>query len=186
VKAKATLVGALLSHPAEVGSESSMPLKFKQRDFNKIADWAKWLLSNREIAPRTKAFATALKSQDDAIAHHAAWLWCACIALLERAQQLPAELRPVALDLVTLAFHAGARHESITVEKRFRASVSATTAQHAALPVARANRRRKITILKYKAANAKARTLKELSSLLKATPQAVRNFEAQNPTLKTR
>ena len=183
---KVTLAGALLTHPATVGSEPAKPLKFKERDLEDIAKWAAWLLSNRKIALRTDAFLVALKSQDDPVAHHAAWLLCACMASTGKVRQFPAKLRPVALELVTLAFHAGARHESITVEKRFRDSVSAITAQRAALPDARANRKRKITIPKYKAANAKARTLKELSSLLSASPQAVRNFEAQNPALKTR
>jgi len=100
--------GVLLTQHATVGSERRRPLRFKPRDIAEVEKWAAGLLSDSKIAYRTDAFIAALQSEDDPIAHHAAWLQCACKAIQEKIPKFPPELRPIALQLVTLAWHAAA------------------------------------------------------------------------------
>jgi hypothetical protein len=170
MKSANRLAGALLTHDADTkrGVASHDPAKLQR--------WALWLLANRKIKPGTAAFRRALESQDDPVAHHAAWLFCAIAETLKRIEQLPAELSDTARELFTLAFHAAARHESITVEKRYRQDVQARRSQRAALDSNRPNNR-KFTPVQYETASKQARSRKELFALLGVSGQAVRKFE---------
>ena len=182
-KAEKDRGGPLLLHPSRVADDGSV--RFGPRNAARQRDWAQWLLANQGIHFGSKEFRTALQSDRDPVTHHAAWLFVAATAALNVIETLPENGRLAAHKLFTIAFHAGARHESITVEKRYRRPVVARRAQDVALLKATTARQQKhppkITMNRYHAATNKARRRKELPGLLGVKSlQAVRDFESKH------
>lgn len=169
----------LLEHPATLHGDG---FRMNMRPPEKILKFADGWLLHRNIATK-KAMQDAMAlDAEDRIAHDAAWLRGHCVTGLNMISKLPEGLQADARKLWALAFNAGARHESMTVNLKYLHDVQSADNRR----LGRANRKpppSKLTREKYIEISAKARSRKNLFGLLDASPPTVRAFEKQNPDL---
>ena len=125
------------------------------------------------------------KEADDPVAHDAAWLRVHSLKGQKIINSLP-KYESVLRKLWAEAFHAGARHESITVNLRYLADVQVGHPRRTVLPArARAARMEKRDVAQYKIALQEAGGIrKKLFSILGMSGQGVRDFEKRHPELK--
>lgn len=176
----------LLEHPAQIkgdlyGIAPRAPARMRQ--------WADAILVSCGLVgsgvDTKKAMQAAMKSDaTDRLAHDAAWLKAHSVAGLKLINDLPSQHRTQLLKLWAHAFHAGARHESITVNVRYLSDVQRQYKRRTELPArARAARPERTSVARYQAAKNRARSRKELFAILEMSPQGVRDFERRHPEL---
>jgi hypothetical protein len=173
----------LLEHPATIHGDR---FRIDPRPPEKILNFANSWLVRRNIKTK-KAMQDAMSrdANDDPIARDASWLRGHCVSGLEMISKLPESQRAEARKLWAYAFHAGARHESMTVNLKYLHDVQSADNRRSG----RANRKplpSKITREKYMEMSAKTQSSKKLSGLLNASRPTVRAFEKKNPELIVR
>lgn len=169
----------LLEHPATLHGDG---FRIDMRPPEKILSFADGWLQQRNIATKKAMQDAMARDAHDRIAHDAAWLRGHCVTGLDMISKLPENLRTDARKLWAHAFHAGARHESMTANLKYLRDVRSADNRRSG----RANRKRlpsKLTREKYIEMSARARSRKNLFGLLNASPPTVRAFEKRNPEL---
>jgi hypothetical protein len=171
-KAPATL----LDHPAVVaGTRFGIDPRAPER----LRLYAEGWLRRRKLIEPERIRAVMENGDLDRIAHDAAWLRLHATEGLSLIGSMPAKYQTTLRKLWAHAFHAGARHESITVNLRYLRDIEVRHSQKARLEELRKRRKPTITDAKYEAAMKIATSKKDLARKLKVSPQAVRDFLAK-------
>jgi hypothetical protein len=177
---------SLLDHPARVLGDA---IELSRRAPEALKDFARAKLAQRGVT--TEAGRRLAMEGDDPQALDAAWLFEHASAGLLMIEASAAETRDQLRDLWMHAFHAGARHETITVNMRYLTDVQAQHARRTDLPAKardarrlKLKRRPNLTRRKYTLAANRARNRKELYSILGLSAPTVLSFEKENPGLR--
>lgn len=179
------LLNTLLEHPAML--LESGEIQMSPRPPEGLRDFALAKLAQNGIAPERWQFAMREVSKQKRVAHDAAWLFFHASCGLQLIEAASPGLRTMLRQLWAHAFHAGERHEGITVNLRHLPAVQAQHRRRNELPAkARAAKKERITVDQYRAATLKARSRKQLFALLGQSGQGVRDFERRHPDLKTK
>ena len=168
----------LLTHPAR--REGDL-LRVDPRVPELVAAYAETLMRNAGVPANRDGLRAALDDDyEDAIAHDASWLREHAHQALRTIMRAPPELQEAIRHVWTNGFHAGARHESITVNARYLPSVEAQKRIRAAAQLG-GLARRKLTRELYEQMRArKPKNKKQLAGWLDVTPQALRDFEKKH------
>jgi hypothetical protein len=165
----------LLTHPARREGEYS---RINQRKPEQIALYAEAIMHARKVQTTREGLKAAMSDDcEDIIAHDAAWLRELAHQALRLIVLSPPEASQVLRGIWAFGFHAGARHESLTVNMNYLHAVKAQDGIRAGASKG-GLARRKITEAAYRSALArKPRNKKQLAGWLDVTTQALRNFE---------
>jgi hypothetical protein len=173
----------LLEHPARVVGKQG---RANPRPPEVMLKFASDILRRLGVTER-KHLMAALQDRGNP-AFHAAWLQRHAVKFLDILIKAPPETRASLREVWTQAFHAGARHESIRADYHYLRTVQGQRRRTKKLAEGRqksADKRRKFTDAKLRAAKNAGLTKKGLAKVLGVTRQAIDKRERKKKIVTT-
>jgi hypothetical protein len=174
----------LLEHPARTeGARGRANPRLPEDNLR----FAERKLKEQGVTLQKQDLLKALNTDDDPIAKDAAWLHAHCRRALEILAKASPDDRHALREIWTHGFHAGERHEGITVNMRYLPTVHGRSAGNRSLAAGRklsANKRRKITNAAYIKATSRWSTNKKRAEFIGVSVQALNKFERQRQNKK--